>query len=247
MINYIILGIIQGLTEFFPVSSSGHLLIMERLLGISGNELALSVVLHLGTCLALLVFFFRDILDLLCSIKLLLFVIAVTAITGIIGLSGRDFFEQLFTSPKAVAFSLVITGAILIIANRFSAYKRTELNLKDALTLGISQGIAVIPGISRSGITISSLLLRKLDKATCFKFSFLASIPAVLGAALLEARQITRAADFLAAGLFAGFIASFISGLIALRLLRIVIQRVKLNFFGYYCIIVAILTLIYIK
>ncbi len=248
MIKYIILGIIQGVTEFFPVSSSGHLVIMQKLLGLSGNEVALSVVLHLGTCAALLVFFARDILGLLRSIKLLALVITVTIITGIIGLSGKDFFEQLFVSTRAVAISLIITGIILILTKKFSGYARKDLNLKDAAVLGIVQGIAIIPGISRSGITISTLLFRKIDRQTSFKFSFLASIPAVCGAALLEAGHITKALKVVPAGSFlAGFMASFATGILALWLLKIILNKAKLYYFGYYCIIVAILTLIYIK
>lgn len=248
MIRYITLGIIQGLTEFFPVSSSGHLVIMQKVLGVTGNEIALSVVLHLGTCAALVVFFFRDILGLLRNVKLLGLVIIVTIITGIIGLSGRGFFERLFTSRGLVAVSLIITGIILLATRRFTEYKRKDLGIKDAAILGITQGIAIIPGISRSGITISTLLFRKVDRQTCFRFSFLASIPAVFGAAFLEAGHITKALTAIPIGnVLAGFAASFISGIIALWLLRIILHKAKLHFFGYYCIIVAIVTLIYIK
>lgn len=247
MIRYVALGIIQGLSEFFPVSSSGHLVIMQKFLGINDNGIALQVILHLGTCAALLVFFFRDILALLRNIKLLVLVIIVTLITGIIGLFGKDFFEQLFISPRLVAFSLVITGIILLATKRFTGHKRRDLGGKDAAILGIVQGIAIIPGISRSGITISSLLFRKVDKETSFKFSFLASIPAVFGAAFLEAREITRAAHSVPAGVFAGFAASFISGILALWLLKIILNKAKLYYFGYYCIIIAVITLLYIK
>ncbi|MBI4972552.1 MAG: undecaprenyl-diphosphate phosphatase [Candidatus Omnitrophica bacterium] len=169
MLNYIILGIIQGLTEFFPVSSSGHLVISQRLLGIGGEELVISVVLHLGTTLALIVFFFKDILKALRDTKLLFFIIVVTVITGIIGISGKDFFERLFLSPKLVAVALIFTGIILILTHRFVRPKRNMLGITDALALGFAQGASIIPGISRSGMTISTLLFRRVDWETSFK------------------------------------------------------------------------------
>ncbi|OGX19457.1 MAG: hypothetical protein A3K54_04965, partial [Omnitrophica WOR_2 bacterium RBG_13_44_8] len=190
MLKYIILGIIQGVTEFLPVSSSGHLVIAEKLLGINEHLVAVSVILHLGTSLALVIFFFRDILNLLRNLRLLSYIIIVTLITGIIGLSGKDFFERLFASPKLVAAALIITGIILLLTKKFMQAKRNTLNLKDALVLGLTQGFAIIPGISRSGMTISTLLFRGLDREVSFRFAFLASIPAVFGAAILEAKNI---------------------------------------------------------
>lgn len=247
MLKYIILGIIQGLTEFLPVSSSGHLVIMQKVLGISGQELALSVVLHLGTVLALIIFFFKDILNLARNFRWLSLIIIVTIITGIIGLSGKDFFAQLFTSPRIVSISLICTGIILMLTRNFMFVKRSELSFKDAFILGITQGIAIIPGISRSGITISTLLFRRIDQETSFKFSFLASIPAVLGAAILEMKDIRIALKFEFMHFLIGFIFSFLTGLLALRLLKIILKQAKLYYFGYYCILIAIITLLFIK
>lgn len=246
MMKYMLLGIIQGLTEFFPVSSSGHLVIMQKLLGINGKEIALSIVLHLGTSFSLIIFFFKDILNMLRSIKLLSLVIIVTLITGIIGLSGKDFFEGLFSSPKLVAFALIITGIILILTKRFMDYKRDILNFKDAFILGITQAIAIIPGISRSGITISTLLFRKVNRQTSFKFSFLASIPAIFGATILEAKHINLALNTEFINFFIGFIFSLLSGILSLGILKIILNKAKLYYFGYYCIIVAIITLLYV-
>ncbi|MFA4842394.1 MAG: undecaprenyl-diphosphate phosphatase, partial [Candidatus Omnitrophota bacterium] len=190
MIKYIILGIVQGLTEFFPVSSSGHLAILLRAFGISSGQVAISVILHLGTLLALCIFFFKEILGLYRRPKTLLLIFIVTCITGIIGISGKGFFEELFSNPKFVAFSWIVTGVILILTGKFTQAKRHTVNTKDALILGATQGIAIIPGISRSGITISTLLFRGLDRETSFRFSFLASIPAIVGAAMVEAKDI---------------------------------------------------------
>ena len=247
MIKYIILGIIQGLTEFFPVSSSAHLLILQKILGLGGQEIGVSVVLHLGTAFALVIFFFKDILDMLRDTKTLFLIIVVTVITGVIGLAGKDFFERLFTSPKIVALALMVTGIILIRTKRVMGYKRDMLDIQDAFFLGLTQGIAIIPGISRSGITISTLLFRKIDKKTSFKFSFLASIPAIFGAAILEAKKVGGAINIESAKIVMGFIFSLLTGILALWILKLVLDRAKLYYFGYYCIIVAIITLIFIR
>ncbi|MBL7151228.1 MAG: undecaprenyl-diphosphate phosphatase [Candidatus Omnitrophica bacterium] len=247
MLKYIFLGIVQGVTEFLPVSSSGHLVILQKALGVAGQELAVSVVLHIGTLCALILFFFKDILDLLRNVKWLILIAVVTVVTGIIGILGRDFFEGLFSSPKAVAVALMVTGVILIRARLFINSRRNILDIVDALVLGLVQGAAIIPGLSRSGITISSLLFRKIDKELAFRFSFLAAIPAILGALVLEAKKVGFALTGNSAGLLAGFIASFIAGIISLWLLRLVLRKAKLHYFGIYCIIAALITLLFIK
>lgn len=247
MLKYIILGIIQGFTEFLPVSSSAHLVIMQRILSIPGQEILISVVLHLGTVMALIIFFFRDILETLCNKKLLLYIIAVTVITAIIGITGRDFFESMFQSTKLVAAALIITGLILIFTKTFMNTKRSNLTIKDALILGLTQGIAIIPGISRSGITISTLLFRGLRRETSFKFSFLASIPAVLGVFILEAKDVSLAFQGSLRNLFFGFTFSLLSGILSLWILKKILLKAKLYYFGYYCIIIAIITLLFIR
>ncbi len=246
MLNYIILGIIQGITEFFPVSSSAHLVIAQRLLGVTEPAVVVSVALHLGTSTALIIFFFKDILNLWRNFKLLSYIIIVTLITGIIGVSGKDFFEKLFDSPVLVALALIVTGIILIFTKKFIQAKRNTLNIKDAFTLGLTQAIAIIPGISRSGITISTLLFRGIDRETSFRFSFLASIPAVFGAAILELKDIHLSGNLGAGNLVIGFIFSLLTGILSLKLLKIILGKAKLYYFGYYCIIIAIVTLIFI-
>ncbi len=247
MLKYIFLGIVQGVTEFLPVSSSGHLVIFQKVLGIAGQEMAVSIILHLGTLCSLLVFFFKDIIDLFRNVKWLILIFVVSVITAVIGLLGRDFVEKLFSSPKLVAVALMVTGVILIRARLFINSRRNILDIVDALVLGLVQGIAIIPGISRSGITISSLLFRRIDKELAFKFSFLAAIPAILGALVLEAKKVSFALEGNSAALIAGFVASFIAGIISLWLLRLVLRKAKLHYFGIYCIIVALITLVFIR
>ncbi len=247
MIKYIFLGIVQGLTEFLPVSSSGHLVVAQKILGIHSNELAVSVVLHLGTLLAIIIFFRRDILNLLRNPKLLGLAFVVVIITGIIGVLGKDFFERLFSSVKAVGVAWIFTGLILISTKKFIRLDREKLELKDALVLGLTQSLAIVPGISRSGITISTLFSRKIERKLAFTFSFLVSIPVILGAALLEARKIESAFHADVINLMAGFIFSFLTGILALVILKRVINNGKFYYFGYYCLLMAVVTLLFIR
>ncbi len=275
MFKYILLGIIQGLTEFLPVSSTGHLVIAQEFLGISEGLVELDIVLHLGTLLAVFIFFFKDLLKALRDKKILLLIIVVTLITGTIGIFGNDFFEGLFSSPKAVAlaigsqttaiwlvalaigsqttaiwlvaFAWIFTGIILLLTKNFIAGKRNSLNIRDAVILGLTQGAAIIPGVSRSGITISTLLFRKVDKITSFTFSFLISVPVILGAAVLKAHKIGFILKGQTLNLLAGFAFSFLCGIISIWLLKKVLDRAKFYYFGYYCITVAIVVFLFVK
>jgi undecaprenyl-diphosphatase len=247
MIEYIALGIVQGLTEFLPVSSSGHLAVLERLFGLSEQGVAISIILHLGTLGAVFVFFFRDILAALRNKRMIVFVLIVTCITGVIGVLGKDFFESLFTSVKAIAIGWIATGIILLLTKRCMNNSRTAVTNRDASILGIAQGIAIIPGVSRSGITIATMLYLGIEKVSGFTVSFLASIPAVAGAALLEAKDIhgTIAGDPRALAI--GFVCSFGAGLFALWALKRVIAHARFHLFAYYCFACAIITLMWVK
>ncbi|TBR17134.1 undecaprenyl-diphosphate phosphatase [bacterium] len=246
MINYIILGIVQGLTEFFPVSSSGHLVILEKIFGLAQNGVAISVILHLGTTLALIIFFFRDIVNLLRNKKMFFYIILATVITGVIGVSAKDFFESLFNYPKYVAFALIFTGSVLLFTRRFMHAGPRQLNIRDAIIFGLAQGLAIVPGISRSGITVSTLLFRKAGWEESFRFSFLASIPVILGASLLETRHIQAIGKSEFINLGAGFIFSFITGILTLYLLKEILRKAKFYYFGYYCFAVALITLVFL-
>lgn len=249
MVKYVFLGIIQGLTEFLPISSSGHLVILQKILGINEGQLALILICHLGTLFSVIIFLFRDILALFKKPKLLGYVLLVTLITGIIGLSAKNFFESLFASIRAVSISLFITGIILIFTKGFLRGRRDchSINTRDALWLGFLQGLSIAPGISRSGITVSGLLFRGLDREAAFRFSFLAGIPAIAGAFLLEAEDAFLNSSFLKAGLFVSFLFSFLAGLFSLWIFRFVIRRSRLHYFGYYCILAAVLSFIFFR
>jgi len=247
--KYIILGIIQGLTEFLPVSSSGHLVIAEKLLGIESNQLLIAVICHLGTLLAMVLYFFKDIIGLFKKPALIGHILIITVITGIIGLGGKDFFESLFVRPRAVGISLLITGIVLLFAGRFQKGKRSlnSIDIRDSAFLGIMQAIAIVPGISRSGMTISALFFRNLEKEAAFRLSFLAGMPAIAGAFLLEFKDAGKMAAGQTNGLIIAFTVSFIVGLLALAALRLMLIRSKFHYFGYYCIALAISTLILLR
>jgi len=245
MIKYILLGIVQGLTEFFPVSSSGHLVILQNIMGLKGQEIVITVILHLATVLALVIFFTKDIIRAMRDLRLIIFILIVTVITGVIGIAGKDFFKHLFSSVKIVSAALVVTGIILIFTKK-ERVNNKEAGAKDAVVLGITQGLAIIPGISRSGITISTLLFRGLSRENAFRLSFLAAIPAILGASLLELKDIAALeADKINLG--AGFIAAFIAGLFALFFLKRIVKMGKLHYFGFYCITAGIIALLLLK
>lgn len=247
MLKYIFLGVVQGLTEFLPVSSSAHLVILGKILNIGGQGVALAVILHLGTLCSLVVFFFKDIIGLFRSFKLLLFILITTLITGIIGVLGKDFFERLFSQPRLIALALLLTGVILIMTRKSRGPKRENFNMQDASILGLTQAAAIIPGISRSAVTISALLFRRIESNLAFKLSFLVSIPVILGAAILEAKKIGFALEENRINLVAGFIFSFLSGILSLAALRAFLLRAKLYYFGYYCIFAAGIILLFIK
>jgi undecaprenyl-diphosphatase len=252
--KYIILGIIQGLTEFLPVSSSGHLVIFQSLLQVPFS-LAFDTTVHLATALALIIYFWKDIVNLLnfrndkANRTLLMVLLVATIVTGIIGISFKDYFESLFSSVSAVGFFLIVTGIVIIIGEQLGKGQRKllELNFWDALWLGLAQGCAIAPGLSRSGTTISAGLGRNLDRSLAARISFLLAVPTILGAALLQTKSILKAGT-IGLGfwpLALGFIAAFISGLITINFFMAWIRRTTIRYFAYYCFLVGILVLIF--
>jgi len=247
---YAILGIIQGLTEFLPVSSSGHLVLFSHIFDIEKDQiLPIVIVCHLGTLLAIVCFFARDISKILKDLIILSQILVVTLITGVFVLMGRDFFEQLFQKPVLVCLALFITSIFLILTHRFPKGRRNmlALNIKDAFWLGISQGFAIIPGISRSGITIFSLLSRGVQPEAAFKFSFIAGIPAILGSFLLETKRIGFAFDNHPANFWLALGFSFFFGILGLFILKRVVKKLKLHYFGYYLIVVSLLGFVFVR
>ncbi len=234
------------MTEFLPVSSSAHLVIFQDLFQIQENQILLDIVLHLGTLLALVVFLFKDFKYILGK-RIIFLIFLVTAWTAVIAVLGKDFFINMFFSARGVVWPLLITGLVLLYTRRFTLSRKadkrtfTDLKISDAIWLGIVQGFSVIPGISRSGVTISTLLFRNVDRETDFKFSFLAALPAILGALIFEIRGFSHLGRPELKYMLFGFLAAFFSGLLALRILLSIIRKARLHLFGYYCLALAFL------
>lgn len=254
----LLLGALQGATEFLPVSSSGHLALAQHLIaGFNQPGIVFDVTLHVGTLLAIVLYFWRDLRglgtclwrrdrDAAVERRLLLLLVAGSIPTAIIGLALKDLVEAMFESPQLVAGMLLATGTLLFIADRYRPGIRGEASLTtaDAVLTGIAQGVAIIPGISRSGSTIVALLLRGVSGETAARFSFLLSIPAVGGAALLSLKD----AEHLAPGEWAVYLAgagvALTVGMLAIHVLLGVLRRRRLGWFALYCWLVGVSALL---
>lgn len=246
----ILLGIIQGITEWLPVSSSGHLVLAEKFLGID-VPVAFDIWLHLATLLVIFLFFWQDIKKISKAVlkgqtktaefKTAIYIITATIATAIIVFPFKDLFERAFSNLPAVATGFLATGMVLLFSGRRQGNKK--INSNSAILIGIAQGLAFLPGISRSGSTISTALLLKTEKQEAFKFSFLIAMPAILGASILKIPELAES-SIPFQSLAAGFIAAFSVSLISLAALRRIMLKNKLHYFAYYCFIIAALTLI---
>jgi undecaprenyl-diphosphatase len=254
----LVLAVVQGLTEFLPVSSSGHLVLTQTLFGIEASTAFLyDILLHLGTALAALVFYRRDVAGVLRGLfppyaqappelrrsrRLLLLLAAATAPTAAIGFAFKDFFEGLFASPAAVIAALGATGAFLIASALLPPGGRPLDGAPwwKASLVGVAQAAAIVPGISRSGSTIVAALAAGLRREDAVRFSFLLSLPAILGASLLELRHLPDGelgVPFALAA--AGFAAAAVTGYLAIVFVLRWTREGRLWQFGLYCLAVA--------
>jgi len=260
----VILGVIQGLTEFLPVSSSGHLVIAQSLIrGFRQPGVLFDVMLHFGTLIAVIFFFRKDLYELIKAMmpkkqndadealisvrrKLVLLIIIGTIFTGVMGLSLRNKIHVLFSSVEITAAMLLVTALLLFLSERIEHADRLEkdMNIPDGIIIGIAQGIALIPGISRSGSTIAFGIFRKLDHETAARFSFLLSIPAIIGAVILESPHITSIPPDDLIAYVGGTIAAVLTVFLSLKLLFLIIKKRGLDIFAYYCVFVGIATLL---
>jgi undecaprenyl-diphosphatase len=245
----ILLGALQGLTEFLPVSSSGHLAIAQHFLpGFEQSGVLFDVLLHVGTFVAVILYFRSEIIMLAFSPfrsgdearlyrRLLLLLIAGSVPTAVIGLAFKDFFEGLFHNIPVVSLMLLVTGTLLFVSERFrrSGRKEDKLTWSDALVVGTVQGLAIVPGISRSGSTIAALLLKGVNGETAARFSFLLALPAVFGAALLSVKDLSGVPTGEIPLYLAGAGIAFITGLLSIHLLMGVIRKKRLFAFALYC------------
>jgi len=248
-----VLGLVQGLTEFLPVSSSGHLVLADYLLHVKSGNIAFEVSVHLGTLLAVIVYFRRDLARVIVEFfrggegrRTGWMLILASVPTAIIGFAFKDTFESLFQSPRSAAAGLLVTSILLFFAERVHGGQRSlgRVRTFDALLIGTMQGLAIIPGISRSGSTISAGLFSGLSRDTAARFSFLLSIPAIIGAGLLEAKDLTDLGANFAGPALVGTLTAAVSGYLAIGILMAVLRRGKLYGFSAYTAIVGVLGLL---
>lgn len=267
-IEAIILGLIQGLTEFLPVSSSGHLVLFQHLFGLEEPAVLFDICLHGGTLLAVVTVFFRDIRDMLMVLATLpsrisragtlsrlwatdpafrmIILIGVGSVpTGIIGIVFKDMAHHLFSSPVLVGAMLILTGTMLWMTRHRGKTGRPVplMTIRDAVVIGVVQGIAIIPGISRSGATISTALFLGVDRKVAGRYSFLVSIPAILGALLLGLLSPELHTAIPLETILMGTAVAAIVGWLALIILLRVVNQGRIYWFAPYCWLAGLVTL----
>ena len=263
-IESIILGIIQGLTEFLPVSSSGHLVIGEHLLNLSLDSLSFEIFVHFGTLLSVLFIYYTDIIEIIKSIfkgvgkpiqtyqndsyfRLGIFVIVGTIPAALAGLLFKDFFEKVFHNINLVGISLIFTGVILGLTYFVNRHNQ-KLSIFKSIIIGAAQMLAIIPGISRSGMTISTGLYLKIQRKKAAKFSFLLATPAIFGSMLITIIDIIgQSQTLLPLGiLLTGLISSFIVGIIAIKFLLKLLEQGRFKWFAPYCIGLGLIVILFL-
>ena len=260
----LLLGIVQGLTEFLPISSSGHLVLGQTLLGIDQQDIFFEVMVHFGTLVAVVVAFRNDVLALLTAfmgairhprqwtkmsedknLAMIFYIMLATIPAVVVGLLLKDSIESIFSDPVLVCFMLLVTGFFLL-TTLFVKPGSKALGTRNTLIMGCAQALAILPGISRSGSTISAGLLHKVSGDEAARFSFLLAIPAILGATLLEIGDVLHngLTIYDLGVIAAGTLAAFLSGFIAIKSLLHIVRKGKLYWFAPYCFGIGILGLL---
>ena len=267
LLQTIFMGIIQGLSEFLPISSSGHLVFTSAIYNMmtgnvaeieTGEEIFASMMLHIGTLISILIFFRNEIFDICKAMinavktksladenaKIGLYVIIATFFTVLVAYPLKDISEKIVYSPLIVAILLIFTGLYLILAERLKKQDKDKVSLPIAILMGIAQGIASFPGLSRSGLTISTGILLGVKKVNCAKFSFLLSFPIILGASIiypLLELDFDEVVDYNWFAIIVGVVASAVVGYYCIKYFLKFLEKFSLSIFGYYCITVGIL------
>ena len=270
----IIMGIVQGLSEFLPISSSAHLVISSNIYKViknlplhqeSSQEIFLDIMLHLGTLVAVLIYFRKDIKEIIIAFinaiktkdyssenaKLAIYILIGTIITVIIAFPLHTIAEDLVFAPMIVGVLLIFTGLLLISSELYSKKieeKKESIDIKTSIIMAIAQGLAALPGFSRSGLTIAAGLLNKQNRYTAARYSFLLSIPIILGASMVYPLIKIDISEFLQynwSAIILGTIVSAISGYLCIIYFLKFVSKYSLAFFGYYCIIIGIFTFVF--
>jgi len=242
-LDAVLLGIIQGLTEFLPISSSGHLVLVQEFLGVKQPGVSFELLVHLGTLLAVLVYFRAGICELLKAVytpamkaerKMIGLLIAGTIPAGLAGVLFKDFFEEAFSSPVVTSCMLLVTG-LLLLSTRFVSKGESQVSWPTAVLIGVAQSLAIMPGISRSGSTIAVGMLAGVQPSRAAEFSFLLAVPAIAGAVVFKARDLMAVSTADTGPFLVGSVFAFVFGLLAVYAVLKVIRRGKFEYFAYYC------------
>jgi undecaprenyl-diphosphatase len=236
-----LLGFVQGVTEFLPISSSGHLVLLQELFGREISEsIAFSVLLHVATMLAVVVVFRRDILELFTGKRAVMAMLALgTVPAAVVGLTMENAFKELAGSTLAVGIALVATGVTLSLAGAYLKKREPEerITWQHALIIGLAQAVAIMPGVSRSGMTISVAIMCGVLLPEAVRFSFLLAVPVIAGGALLELKDLrTMGIDAGWLPLTVGFVLAFLVGIVSLKIVSASVKKRKFPYFAAYCI-----------
>lgn len=252
----ITVGIVQGLAEFLPISSSGHIVLTQFLLGIKESGILFEVILHVGTLLSVLVYFWKKLWNMTRSLwnpqlteeRSWIWMLGLATVPAVILVLTPlgDLFEGAYNNPVLVSGLLLVTGALLL-APKVIKPKEKELNWQTALFMGVGQAFAILPGISRSGSTITAGLLSGINPKKVAEFAFLMSLPAILGAVVKEREAFADLSGELIKPYVLGATAAFISGILAIYLVMGAVKRGKLEYFAYYCFVAGIAGMIYFQ
>ena len=252
----VILGIVQGIAEFLPISSSGHLVIADALLrqyvdaSAPQESTTMGIALHFGTLLSILVVYRRELVALLKDRWLMLMIVVATIPVGVVGLSLKDYVDQAFGSPLLAGAALLVTAAFLMAGRALQRTDRelSTMSTRMATIVGIFQAIAIVPGISRSGSTIAAGMACGLKREDAARFSFLIAIPAIGGAAVMELKDLVTGEETFHGSpwpLLLGTVISFVVGVAALRILIRLVVADRLHYFAAYCVLVGSLTVLW--
>lgn len=252
IVEAVILGAVQGITEFLPVSSSGHLVLLQKILNISEPALLFDTVVHGGTLLAVLAVLWKDVRSILrCPFQALTGLLILGTIPAVIAaLFFGDAVEAAFSSAAFLGWAFLITAAALFCGEALSRRRGLtrlsgRMSWLDALIIGIAQAVAIIPGVSRSGLTLSASLSRKLERSFAARFSFLLSIPAILGALVLQVKDLSgKSSGISGAALAAGTLTAALVGFFSIKIMLRIIRSSTLRPFAFYTAVLGILVLI---
>jgi len=242
LLQAVCLGLVQGVAEFLPISSSGHLVIGQSLFGIKEPPVLFDILLHIGTLISVIVYFNKKIFTFFSKPRNILLVFIGSVPAGAAGFLLNPFLNKIFGSLLIVGISLIITSILLFLVDRFKGYSKdlNKLKWKDSLFIGFFQSLALFPGVSRSGATISGAVFRGLKRESAFIFSFYLGAPVFAGALLMQIPDIASNGDQLFYGLIGMVVAGF-SGYFSLKLLKKAVIKKKLSFFAFYCLFLGVL------